>query len=280
MNPSFRSHLKLALLIVLPACLFAAPPEPAVQPTPLVVGIGDSCNPARTGHPRNFFVDALAEAGHIPVVIGRCKDPRRLEKIIARLDVLVLPGGADVDPSRYGETNVNCAAILVDRDEYEYMLLDAAVKRRLPILGICRGEQILNVYFGGSLYQDIDKERPDRPNPIAHRQGKGTEDDVNPLAHSISLAPGSRLASVLGPGRLFVNSRHHQAVKRVAPGFKVTARADDGVVEAIESSTYPAVGLQFHPETLIGCKSQDPRCDLPRLLRIFRELDRLCRNDK
>lgn len=251
-------------------------PEPELGTEPLVVGISDFCNPARKGQSRNFFVDALAQAGHIPVIIGKCKDPTRLEKAVARLDLLIMTGGADIHPARYGETNVNCGAVHVDRDEFDFMLLDAAVKRRLPVLGICRGHQLVNVYFGGSLYQDIHKEY--RTDALVHRLGKGTEDDVNPLAHEITLDPASRLACLIGPERLAVNSRHHQAVKRVAPGFKVSARADDGIIEAIESSDYPAVGLQFHPETLVGCKSQDPQCDLARLVRIFRNIGKLCGN--
>ncbi|MCQ2389921.1 MAG: gamma-glutamyl-gamma-aminobutyrate hydrolase family protein [Kiritimatiellae bacterium] len=265
--PAFEDHRAVARLDT----HFQA--EPELAPKPLVVGISDNCNPGHDGV-RNYFVDALAQAGHIPVVIGMCKDPKRLEIAVSRIDLLLMTGGADVHPSRYGEANVNCSKIQVGRDDFDFMLMDAAVKRRLPILGVCRGHQLVNIYFGGSLYQDVYKECGAKPN--SHNSGKWSKDRMNPVAHFLDLDPTSRLAGIVGTNRLAVNSHHHQAVKRLAPGFKVTAWAEDGVVEAIESQDYPAAGLQFHAESLITCRAQHPDFDLYRLELIFREIGRLC----
>ena len=119
---------------------------------------------------------------------------------------------------------------------YEWSGWGTLMKRRLPVMGICRGCQLINVYFGGTLWQDLPSERPGE---IVHRSKE---------LHPIRIEPGSRLAKCLGTDRTDVNTLHHQAVKKLAPGFKATAFAPDGVVEAIESETLPVAGVQFHPE--------------------------------
>ena len=246
--------------------------EPEIAPRPLVIGISDTCKLPR-GFERNNYVDALAKAGHIPVIVGMCKDPKRLAKLVERLDVLIMTGGADVHPSRYGEDNLYCTLVEIGRDDFDFMLMDAAVKRRLPILGVCRGHQLLNIYFGGSLYQDVYKQCGCRAK--SHASGKWSTMHTNPVGHFLKIDPSSRLAAIVGSSPLAVNSFHHQAVKRMAPGFKAVAWSEDGIVEAMEGIDYPAVGLQFHAEAAIAHRSCDPNYDLSRQELIFREIARL-----
>ena len=213
----------------------------SLRPLPLV-GVSEQCPTNenwRNVRVRACFCSALAQAGCVPVVVPRHLTDAEMEALVSRLDALVLSGGEDVDPARYGAVaHPKLGTVNRVRDEFEWRLLAAAVRRRLPLLGICRGCQLLNAYFGGTLVQDIASERP---SSLTHR---GTP-------HPLMLDPDSRLARVLGTTNLTINSYHHQAVKDVAPGFSVKGRAPDGVVEVIESRSYPAVGLQFHPEKMV-----------------------------
>ena len=135
---------------------------------------------------------------------------------------------------------------MYDRDRFDFSLLDIAVRKRLPVLGVCRGCQIVNVYFGGTLCQDIPSEWAPKT-AILHSCPAGD------YAHAIDIAADSRLAKVLGRvDGVLVNSQHHQCVKRLAPGFRVAARAPDGVIEAIEHETLPIACLQFHPECSVS----------------------------
>ena len=136
------------------------------------------------------------------------------------------------------------------RDEFEEQVLRSAVRFGIPVLGICRGEQRLNVFFGGMLYQDLPSELA-AGYTVEHRKGDSTR------RHNIRIAEGSRLAKACGVLSASVNTSHHQAVKKLAPGMKAVAWADDGVIEAIECEWYPAAGIQFHPERL-SASGNDP----------------------
>ena len=184
-------------------------------------------------------------------------DPWQLTYEVDAVDVvvrscagLVLPGGVDVDPARYEEarhptvTDVDAA-----RDDYEMALVRAALAADLPMFAICRGLQVMNVAAGGSLIQDI-------PSQVGNAVPHLVADPKDAIAHDVSLGPGSRLEQLMGHaavgGRLPVNSRHHQAVGRVAGGFVVTSLSPDGVVEALELP--PArfcLGVQWHPENFV-----------------------------
>jgi putative glutamine amidotransferase len=164
---------------------------------------------------------------------------------------VLLTGGADVDPSRYGESERHqTVEIDPDRDEYEIALTRHALDRELPILAICRGVQLLNIVAGGTLVQDI---ATNLPQSLAHRRPKPAR-VKRARAHDVTVVGGTRLANLLGnairaDGQIAVNSRHHQSVKSIAPGFVVSATAPDGIVEAIEREGGGfCVGVQWHPE--------------------------------
>jgi putative glutamine amidotransferase len=164
------------------------------------------------------------------------------------LDGLLLPGGVDVDPAHYGETP-HPALGRVDEalDRAELLLARWALEEGMPVFGVCRGIQVLNVAAQGTLYQDLPAQYPGAGphacNPPAYPRGS--------RPHAVEIAPTAHIARAMRTTRCMVNSRHHQAVKDVAPGFAVTARAPDGVIEGIErTSGALAYGVQWHPENL------------------------------
>lgn len=208
----------------------------------LMVGIADVCGSQNSVIAGYSYVKALQQGGCIPIVIPSNLDSLKLRELVRKLDVVFLTGGEDVAPKRYGEENhPRLGAVNEIRDEWEYRLLDEAKRQRKPIFGTCRGEQMINVFFGGTLYQDLPSQKPSE---IVHSFGTSR-------AHKLKIAPDSRLCKVLGTTETMVNSTHHQAVKDLAPGFRIAAQAEDGVVEAIESDIYPVAAVQFHPEAMI-----------------------------
>ena len=172
------------------------------------------------------YAQGVLEAGGLPVFLPSIADPADYAK---RLDGLLLSGGADIDPGRYGQTpSAELFTPEPDRDAFEMALLDGAAQAGVPVLGICRGIQTLNVHGGGTLNQHVAPHAcfDQRPNYIAHRVG---------------FTEGSLLASLYGPS-IEVNSLHHQSIDRVADGFVVTARSDDGSIEGIEAAERPVAG--------------------------------------
>lgn len=221
----------------------------AVLGGPLFIGISDSCGSSKgkSRISRNHdYLESVRKAGHVPVLVPQTTDSNALAQIVARLDALILTGGEDINPRRYRENPIpELGKIAPARDAFDFALMDVALARKLPVLGICRGCQVINVYFGGTLWQDLPSRFPAR-HKLLHRQ------KINSAKphHGLEILPGSRLAKSIGATRVRVNSLHHQAVKDVAPGFKATARATDGVIEAIEGEKVPVLGVQFHPELL------------------------------
>jgi putative glutamine amidotransferase len=198
--------------------------------------------------PKPDYLKSLERAGAAPRVLRPDRD--RLPDVLDECDGVLLTGGADVDPARYGDTDRHHSVESDDdRDEYEVRLTRLALDRNLPLLAICRGVQLLNVVAGGTLVQDIPSSLSTR---LVHRRAKPSRVKKT-RAHDVQVTPGTRLSALLGRagegGHLAVNSRHHQAVRQVAPGFLVSAQAADGVVEAIErASDGFCVGVQWHPE--------------------------------
>lgn len=193
------------------------------------------------------YVRALTAAGCAPVLIPILDDPERLRAIYERLDGIVLPGGADIAPSEYheepiGDLNVVEAA----RDRTELTLARWAFADDLPTLGICRGQQVLNVALGGSLWQDL---RHQGVTDVEHSDADGRARGA--LTHRVRLDPDSRLAQLIDETDIEVNSLHHQAIKTIAPELRVTGKSDDGVIEAVESSERRfLIAVQWHPEEI------------------------------
>ena len=189
------------------------------------------------------YVRALEGAGLVPLVVPTMLAPERATAALASVRGLVLTGGEDVGPERYGaKPHPKLGKIDRVRDAAELALIADARNRRLPILAICRGIQILNVALGGTLYQDLDSERP---GPIPHQDESGK--------HAIRVEPGSLLGKTLGTQSAMVNSRHHQAIRDLAPDLVAVAWAEDGVIEAVEPADGTApwiVAVQWHPEDL------------------------------
>lgn len=208
------------------------------------------------------YFRAIVASGAKPeeVEIVSAADARRVR---ARdFDGILFSGGEDVDPALYDEKTKH-ESVHIDRarDTFEFALLDAAMDRRLPILGICRGIQMINVKFGGTLIQDIPSDME-----LDHRQ-QGNRAD---LTHTVTVTePESALADVVA-GSCRVNSLHHQAIKRVGRGLKVTAHSEDGLVEAVEAADdYPfLMAVQWHPEELV---------DHPEQRQIFEQFIAKCR---
>ena len=214
-----------------------------------LIGMNADFRSAKNDAPAFSFVcagyyDGLVKAGAVPVIVPPLEDEDDLNRVLNLLDGMVLVGGADLDPRRDGYM-LHPSLRLLDgrREDFDRLLIDLIAKRRLPVLGIGAGMQLLNVSQGGTLFLHLPEDVPQAlphmdPMDAAHR-------------HALEVEPGSLVERVYGEGEIRVNSMHHMAVDDVAPGFAATARCPDGIVEAIESvqDEWFAVGTQFHPES-------------------------------
>lgn len=196
---------------------------------------------------RPTYLKALKAAGAIPVVLPLELSKEDLEQLSNELDGFLFTGGPDVHPFVFGEeTQPGCGSVSQKRDELELSLLPLVLEQKKPILGICRGVQLLNIGLGGDIWQDIPPSTDGRVS-IAHSQ---------PFAyslpcHTVALSSNSRLEALSGCSKLKVNSSHHQAVRRLAPGLIASAYSPDGLTEAVEMPDYPFfIGVQWHPEYL------------------------------
>lgn len=192
------------------------------------------------------YVRAVERAGGVPVLIPPLPDESSMRAICDRLDGLLLTGGEDVDPDLYGEQPIpQCGASDRQRDELELAFTRWALDADMPLLGICRGMQLLNTACGGSLYQDLGTQQPQT------RQHAQVRHPRSHRAHDIRILPDSRLAAILDTTRHSVNSLHHQAVNRVGNGVRIVAWSPDDVAEAMELPAYSfALAVQYHPEEL------------------------------
>lgn len=204
----------------------------------------------RSGRPiygnNRSYVHAVESAGGIPVLLPMLHDIRLLESLYVHLDGLILTGGVDLQPELYGEDAHPELGEVDDRlDGMELALTRWALERDMPVLGICRGMQLLNVAMGGSLYQDIAAQYS---GSMVHCR---RELPRHTLIHNVRIEVGSQAERVLGASEIWVNSLHHQSVKEPAEGVRVTGRAEDGVAELLESPAHHFVlGIQGHPEEL------------------------------
>lgn len=212
-----------------------------------LIGLNADYRSAKKDSPAYSFVcagyyDALVAAGAIPLILPPVADEDDLNRVLDLLDGMLLVGGADLDPRRDGfMLHPTVRPLEARREDYDRMLMRFVAKRRMPVFGIGVGMQLLNISQGGNLMLHIPE---DLPKALPHK------DPIDPAhRHGLEVVPGSLMERVYGDGEIRVNSMHHMAVDDVAPGFRVTARCPDGVVEAIESVTdWVALGTQFHPE--------------------------------
>jgi putative glutamine amidotransferase len=199
-----------------------------------------------TEREENDYVGALLDAGFRREEIVLLAPGSRAD---GDFDGVVLGGGCDVDPSRYGQAPRPDAKLELDadRDRTDFDLFAHARRSGTPTLAICRGLQVVNVALGGSLVQDLPSQRPEA---LEHETDETRRRNKTRLDHVVRVESGTRLSGIAGAGELPVNSRHHQAIDRTAPGLTVSAVAPDGVIEAVETAEPWMLAVQWHPENL------------------------------
>ena len=229
---------------------------------PLICLTNDSDSCQHTGRPRRIvspkaYACAIASAGGIPLLTSEyCAD-----ELAALADGLILSGGDDLEPELFGSTKkYDCEELDTERSAFEIPRARAFVAANKPIFGICRGIQLINVILGGSIYQDLSSEC-------------GLDHKTPDSYHAIHIENGSVLHRLFGSS-CTVNSIHHQALRDLAPGLRVTATATDGVIEAIEHVSKPIIAVQFHPEQMLNDDSMGSRPNFSRLFSYFIDLVR------
>ena len=220
---------------------------------------------------RPTYFHGLISAGAIPIVLPLQASSHDYEQLTDTLDGFVFTGGPDPHPFLFGEeTHSQCGSVSSLRDAMELSLLPLIIKKGKPILGICRGIQIINTGLGGDIYQDIQSQYSCSQKysfPTSHKQPYSYKTP----SHTVSLTPGSRLEQICRSPVLRVNSMHHQAVRNLAPGLSACALAPDGLTEALEMPGYPwLVAVQWHPEYLWE--------DDPAAARLFADFVKACKN--
>ncbi len=215
------------------------------------IGIGAGCsrNNERVWNAGQSYsyIRSVVLAGGLPILLPPAEDLSLIPGYLGAIDALLLTGGNDIPSETYGEPPLPMVDPLTGpRLQSDLALCRAAIERGTPVLAICLGCQILNVALGGTLYQDLLTQRAD--SQIPHRW------KIFPyyLSHEVNVEPGTRLHSIVGASRILTNTAHHQAIREPGRGLRVTARADDGVIEAVELEDAGrfALGIQWHPEKL------------------------------
>ena len=226
-----KKYLFLLLSVILSACSGGHMDKP-------LIGISSGVTNGVTSQLGDSYIEAVTLAGGVPVIIPTVRNDEEAARVVAAFDGIIFSGGEDVQPSYYSEAVLNeTVKWNIIRDVSDIALARAALAQKKPILGICRGSQLMNVAMGGTLYQDIPTQLPDA---VRHSRG---------ASHMIGLDHSGFLYRIYGSDSLMVNSFHHQGVKDPAPSIKIVARSADGFVEAFESGN--VWGVQFHPEKMI-----------------------------
>lgn len=231
-------------------------PSPMNQPAAIfrpVIGIVCAENdPTPPGESRKNqagvrYVEAVRSAGGLPLLIPLQYPTGEIERLTRLFDGILIIGGNDVDPKRYnGVPDPSVSAPNPERDALEIAIVRLAAEQDLPLFGICRGEQVMNIAMGGTLYTDLPSQFP---TVLRHQQSDDTP--VSKLTQRVRIDPASRLYAIVGAETIWTNTFHHQAVQRLGNGFRVAAAATDGVVEAIEIPERSFfIGVQWHPEGL------------------------------
>lgn len=198
-------------------------------------------------------VTAIEKAGGTPLLIPYMSNKQKIKKIIKIVDGIYLTGGDDIDPTLFGEEpHPHLGVITRGRDDFEIILIKKFIKLNKPILAVCRGSQILNIALGGTMYQDIYEQI--NTNLLQHSQ-KAVKHHPS---HYVNVEKESLLYKLVGETKIKVNSRHHQANRKLGKGLTVSGRANDGIIEAVESKIHPFIlGLQWHPENM-AVKGDEP----------------------
>lgn len=192
------------------------------------------------------YISAVEDAGAVPFIIPVSNDLEKTKKLIDLCDGLLFPGGEDIDPGYYGENpNKNLGEIRPEVDKFLFHSLLYALEQRKPALGICKGMQMMVVATGGSLYQDIYSQREEET--FLHCQSGRRTYGV----HQVQIDKDSRLFQILETGQIATNSMHHQSVRTLGKGLRLSAHTEDGIVEAVESLDGRLIGVQWHPEEMV-----------------------------
>ena len=194
------------------------------------------------------YTDRVREAGGLPLIAPHL-DAAELAEVLDDVDAVLLSGGQDVDPAVYGAENTASILVRPESDEFDLRVALASIERGLPVLGVCRGPQVLNVALGGDLRQEV-QSTGDPAHPTYAEMAE--MEDVRDHRHEIRVVGGSRLEAVIGGPVVTVNSLHHQAIGRVADGLVVSATAPDGTIEAVEGIDADVLAVQWHPEMMDG----------------------------
>jgi putative glutamine amidotransferase len=221
-----------------------------------VVGIAETCT-GRSAVAGRSYVEAVARGGNVPLVIP---DNEYAGELLKKIDILLLIGGEDVNPSYYGaEPSPNLGAVNGRRDTFEMKLIQEAIKHRIPIFGICRGEQVLNVAFGGTLIQHL-------LGAEKHMSLPTKEDNI----HRVLARQESFAARIYG-AECTVNSSHHQGIEHPGKGLSAAMVSEDGVIEALEHDSLPVWSVQWHPERMCFSRRRNDTADGSLIFRFFLE---------
>jgi putative glutamine amidotransferase len=218
-----------------------------------IIGVTAYRNLSRSGFSQfsasENYIQAMIQAGACPLMIPPGLNQEDLGDLLSRLDGILFSGGGDIHPQFYGaELHPLVSDVDLERDKLELALLEKSLQQRMPILGICRGFQLINIGLGGSLYEDIQEQKPQSDK---HNYSSGWPRDY--LAHPVTLETGNFLAKLIGQTQIEVNSLHHQGIRQLAAGLEVLGSAPDGILEAVQIKDYPyGVAVQWHPEEMPG----------------------------